>query len=115
VVFYHSIFLSFTDFFFRGSSVQPRNYLLFTCHLTNASVKMRPSQPGGRDFEEEVVWVQRVMSTAWIYVRLQVFTHSIMHKADTCNLADHNEDLNLHFNANDRDNVPDYSDDSGVE
>ena len=36
-------------------------------------------------------------------------------KFDTCNLADHNEDLNLHNSANDRDNVPDYSDNTGVE
>jgi hypothetical protein len=55
------------------------------------------------------------MSTAWIYVCLQVFTHSIMYKVDTCNVANHNEDLNLHISANDRDNVPDYSDNSGVE
>jgi hypothetical protein len=29
--------------------------------------------------------------------------------------ANHNEDLNLNTSANDRDNVPDYSDNSGVE
>ena len=38
-----------------------------------------------------------------------------MYEIDTCNLANHNEDLNLHISANDRDNVPDYSDNSGVE
>lgn len=36
-----------------------------------------------------------------------------MYEIDTCNLADHKEDLNLHIGAHD--NVPDYSDNSGVE
>ena len=39
--------------------------------------------------------------------------HSIMYETDTCNLANHREDLNPHIRAND--NVPDYSDISGVE
>jgi hypothetical protein len=75
---------------------------------------MRSSQPGGRDFEEEVGWMQS-MSTARIYVCLKVSTHSIMYESDICNLVNHNEDLNLHTSGSDRDNVPDYSDNSGVE
>ena len=80
--------------------------------LNRKGWKMRSSRPGWRDFEDEVVWMQRVMSAAWIYVCLQVSTYSIMYEIDTCNLANHNEDLNLHISANDRDNVPDYSDNS---
>ena len=38
---------------------------------------------------------------------------SFMYEIDTSNLANHQEDLNLHISAND--NVPDYSDNSGVE
>ena len=73
--------------------------------LNRRDWKMRSSQPGGRDFEEEVVWMQRVMPTAWIYVCLQASTHSIIYEVDTCNLANH-------ISAND---LPDYSDNSGVE
>ena len=76
---------------------------------------MRSSQPGERDFEEEVVWMQRVMSTAWIYVCLKVFTDSIMFEIDTCNLANHKEDLNLHITGSAHGDAPDYSDKSGVE
>ena len=41
--------------------------------------------------------------------------HSIIYEVDTCNLAIHQEDLNPHISDNDHDNVPDYSDNSGVE
>ena len=59
------------------------------------------------DAESHVSSLDIRMSTG-----LQVSTYSIMYEIDTCNLANHNEDLNLHISANDRDNVPDYSDNS---
>ena len=61
----------------------------------------------GMDAESHVSSLDIRMSTG-----LQVSTYSIMYEIDTCNLANHNEDLNLHISANDRDNVPDYSDNS---
>ena len=41
------------------------------------------------------------------------YPHSIIYEIDTCILANHKEDLNLRTSAND--NVPDFSDNSGVD